>query len=380
MKVVQLAAIDMTINNFLDYLNQKTLQIGHEVHCVCSVGPYKEEMEKKGYIVHNIEIARKISPIDNLLTVYRLTKLFKEINPDIVHVHTPVASVLGRYAAKLAGVKKIIYTAHGFYFHEEMPKIKYNFFFEVERLTARLCTDYLFTQSYEDYQTALGRKFLKKPDNIIHIGNGIDLDKKYNYSLITSEKINQLKEKYGIEKDDKVITFIGRLVKEKGILDLLEAFSLLNMSNVKLFVIGGVPQGERDQDTVNILDSFSDNENIHFTGHINNAEELLFLSDIFCLPSYREGMPRSIIEAMAMKNAIVATNIRGSREEVIHGYNGYLTELGNVNELLAAFLALVSNEELLDNMKSNSYSITRKSFDERKVVSKQLDIFNRVER
>src|SRR5699024_5064771 len=115
-----------------------------------------------------------------------------------------------------------------------------------------------------------------------------------------------LRDKYGIQKNDVVVSFIGRLVKEKGILDLLESINYLNAQNVKFLIIGSLPQGERDTETLKLLEEYKNNKNIIFTGQVTNVNELLYMSDIFCLPSYREGMPRSIIEAMAMKNAVIA--------------------------------------------------------------------------
>src|SRR5699024_3803664 len=141
-----------------------------------------------------------------------------------------------------------------------------------------------------------------------------------------------IKEKYNIKEDDLVVTFIGRLVKEKGVLDFLDSFKKLQNKNIKYIIIGSLPTSERDRKTFIKLNKYK-NSNIHFTGSIDNVEEYLAISDIFCLPSYREGMPRSIIEAMAMKNAVIATNIRGAREEVVDGKTGFLVNLNSSKEI-----------------------------------------------
>src|SRR5699024_4290267 len=145
-------------NNFLNPLNKVSKERGHEVHCVCSKGPYEEEIKNNGYYFHNVSIDREINLKKNIKSVLMMAKLFKLLKPDIVHVHTPVAAVLGRIAAKIAKVPTIIYSAHGFYFHEGMPAKKYKLFFYIEKYIGRYFTDYIFTQSEEDFEVARKNK------------------------------------------------------------------------------------------------------------------------------------------------------------------------------------------------------------------------------
>ncbi|GGA98251.1 glycosyl transferase family 1 [Macrococcus hajekii] len=379
-KIIQLSAIDMTMNNFLRPLNLATKEEGWDVHCVCQEGLFTEYIKNDKFEFHNVSIDRKISPISNIKSILSLIKLFRKEKPDIVHVHTPVASVLGRIAAKLAGVPNIIYTAHGFYFHEGMTAKQYRFFYNIEKYVGRLCTDYIFTQSQEDYEVAKTNRFLtsNKNNNYVWISNGIDLDNKYNIKLKTEVKNYGLRKQLSIPNDHLVVSFIGRLVKEKGIIDLLEAYDLLKYKNVSFIVMGMLPQGERDNETYNSLENYKLNNNIKFVGHVNNAEDYLFLSDIFCLPSYREGMPRSIIEAMAMKNAVLATNIRGSREEVIDGETGYLFETGSSGRI-AHFIDYLNNDrKKLELFKQNGLKRAHELYDENKVVRKQIEVFNNI--
>ena len=158
-----------------------------------------------------------------------MVKLFKQIKPDIVHVHTPIAAVLGRIAAKIAGVPTIIYTAHGFYFHEGMSLKTYKFYFNIEKFIGKYFTDYIFTQSKEDYHTAIKITFKKsKQSNYLHISNGIDIDNQFNFELINKDNLTNIKQELEIKDGDIVVTFIGRLVKEKGILDLLDSYNKLS--------------------------------------------------------------------------------------------------------------------------------------------------------
>src|SRR5699024_3630192 len=170
-----------------------------------------------GLIVHDVKIDREINIKRNVKSVIKLVRLFNKIKHDIVHVQTPVAAVFGRIAAKISGVPNIIYTAHGFYFHENMTKNKYLMFFYIEKYIGRYFTDYIFSQSKEDYELAMKFKF-QKNNRYLYIGNGVDLDEKYNFNKLSTKQLNDIKEKHNIKDDDLVVTFIGRLVKEKGIL------------------------------------------------------------------------------------------------------------------------------------------------------------------
>ncbi|HLQ82378.1 MAG TPA: glycosyltransferase family 4 protein [Pseudogracilibacillus sp.] len=377
MKIIQVSAIDLTMNVLLKELNEQTIEKGHELICVCSDGPHVEDMRNNGFDVRTINIDRQISLTSNLKSIKEMYRLFRKEKPDIVHVHTPIAAILGRVAAKLARVPTIIYTAHGFYFHESMSKLTYNFFYWIEKLAAKFLTDYIFTQSQEDGDLAINKKFLPS-GRITVISNGVDVTQKFNPRKIANEKKIALKNELGIKETDKVITFIGRLVKEKGIFELLESFEEMKHENVKLLIIGSNEDSERDQTTKSKLEKYYNNKNIIFTGFRSDIPELLALTDVFCLPSYREGMPRSIIEAMSMECAIVATNIRGSREEVDHNINGYLVPLKTIKPLSNALEDAVSNEDKLNEFKVNARKKALELYDENNVVNTQLQIFENV--
>lgn len=380
MKIVQIAAIESTHIKLLKALNEESIKKGAEVHCVCTTGNKKKELQKQGVIVHDIKIDRKISLLGNIKSIYRMLKLFKKLKPDIVHTHTPVASVLGRIAAKLAKVPNIIYTAHGFYFHDGMSKKTYFIYFHIEKIIGKICTDYIFTQSREDYITAKKNNFLrkKKQNNYFHISNGIDLNNEFNINNISEKKIKDIKLKHNIKKGDIIVTFIGRLVKEKGILDLLEAYSKLESKNVKFIIIGSLFDSERDKDTIKTIEKYKKDTDVIFTGQISNINEYLALSDIYCLPSYREGMPRSIIEAMAMKNAIIATKIRGSREEVVENETGYLTPLKSSKYIASKIDNLVGNVEILNSFKEAGYFRALQIYNEEEVIKKQWKVFRKL--
>lgn len=371
-KIMQISAIDMSMYKLLGELNRTTVSRGIETIAVCSKGDYQSLIENDGVIYSPIQIDRKIG-FSNLKTVFQLVKLFSKEKPDVVHVHTPIAAVLGRVAAKIARVPVTVYTAHGFYFHENMTPLVYKICFNIEKIMGKFFSDLIFTQSQEDADIAIKGNFKAKKD-IICISNGIDVDKVFNPDNITGIEKEHLRQEFNIKQGDTVLTFIGRLVEEKGILDLLNAIKNLHREDLKVILIGDVIQGDRTENGLGEkLEQFKKELNdVFFVGNRSDIPQLLSISDIFCLPSYREGMPRSIIEAMAMHNAIIATDIRGSREEVIDEETGYLVPLNNPDEISLRINLLMNDKSKLAEFKLNGRKRAVQLFNEQRVIETQL--------
>ncbi|WP_342508564.1 glycosyltransferase family 4 protein [Sporosarcina sp. FSL K6-2383] len=376
-KILQICAIDVSVDALLKPLILKSMEEGYEVHNACTDTGKFAELEAQGLTMIEISIDRQIHPVKNLKSIWNLYKLMKKEKYDIVHVHTPVAALLGRVAAKFAGVKNVIYTAHGFYFHDEMSKKQYNLFFNIEKYAAKWMTDWLLLQSKEDYQLSLAQGF-KSNDHTIHLSNGVDIWHKFHEKQVSFEELSQFQSENDLSGDDFVFTFVGRLVKEKGIFELIEAFKLLanNFPQARLVLIGGLLESERDHGSYQELMNDLEHPSIRYLGFRKDIPTIMKASDVFVLPSYREGLPRSIIEAMAMEKPIIATNIRGCREEVFPGENGLLVEKENSEELKKAMIELIENPQLVAKYAKRSRSIVEELFDEEKVLKKQIDLFD----
>lgn len=376
-KILQVCAVDWSIDALLKPLIHKSMEEGYEVHNVCTdTGKFKE-LRSEGFTMFNISIDRQIHPLKNLQSIYRLYKLMKKEKYDIVHVHTPIAALLGRVAAKFAGMKNIVYTAHGFYFHEEMSKKQYKLFFNIEKYAARWMTDWLLLQSKEDYELSLESKF-KAGDRTIHLSNGVDIWNKFHADTVTDEEISRFHIENQVSSDDFVFSFTGRLVKEKGIFELVQAFKSLSPEypNAKLVLVGGLLESERDHGSYQELMNDLDHPAIRYLGFRKDIPTVMKASDTFILPSYREGLPRSIIEAMAMGKPIIATNIRGCREEVFPGENGFLVEKENALELEKAMISMLENPGFVSKYGKRSREIVEDLFDEEKVLAKQIQLFD----
>ena len=376
MKICQLCAVDFTVDKFLLPLIKKLEQNNFDVTIICSNGKISENLSQKGYKFIYTPIHRSLNLVNGFRTIISLYKIFKKEKFDLIHVHTPVASFLARIAAKLYGKSIVIYTAHGFYFHDEMNPIKKFFFIKLEKFVCNY-TDFLFCQSKEDADFAINKNFLEK-NKIFTIGNGVDT-KIFNIQLYNSE---QARLDLGIPIDSFVLGFIGRRVQEKGIVELLDAsISICKLiPNFQLLLIGEKLESDHNNsvdDKVNEAKLLMKDKLIDL-GYRNDIAKLLSVMNVFCLPSYREGFPRTIIEAMMMSKPIIATNIRGSREAVNDGINGILIPTRNTQKLTDAILYFINDENIGKIMGIKSYESAHKFHNEENILNFQVNFIKKL--
>ncbi len=350
MKILHICAIAPTATILLQpqlkYFLSRKLTVG----IVCSPGPELKELQQNGFQVHPVLMDRKISVNSNLKSIYQMAKIIRENQYDLVHVHTPIAAVLGRIAAKLAGVKRIVYTSHGFPFHDLSSPSQYRFYFTVEKLTA-LITDLILSQNHEDIATAK-KLSLCPPEKLRYLGNGIDIDR-FKGDRLDSTAQQKLRKSLGIpETANLIIGTIGRLTRKKGSAYLIEATAKLlpEFPNLHVLVIGAQLNTDPEPFQTELIErihTLGIKEHVTLTGERHDIPELLDLLDIFTLPTFtHEGLPRSILEAMSMSLPIVATDIRGCREAVVHGKTGLIVPPKNSDKLAEALRTLLSHPEL----------------------------------
>ena len=218
MKVLHVCAVAFGLETLLlpqiDYLRSR----GLTVEAACSPDPRIGALRARGYVIHEIPIDRRIAPGPNSKSVLDLGRLMRAEKYDLVHTHAPVASVVGRVAAKLAGVERILYTAHGFYFHEHMPRQKYALYHGIEKSVAQI-TDRILVQSQEDYDTAVTTG-LGSAEKIRYLGNGIDL-RRFDPSATTADRQARLRKELGIPEGRPVLGITGRITEEKGFAELV---------------------------------------------------------------------------------------------------------------------------------------------------------------
>lgn len=382
-RVLQLCAVDGTAEGFLLPLIDRLAVEGYDVHIVCSYGSRTERLRERGYRIQSIEITRRLLPLAHLVSLIRVYRYIRREKFDIVHTYTPIAGVIGRVAAKMAGVPIVVFTSLGFYFHENMPCWKRRVLILFERLAAKFA-DFIFTVSTEDEKTAVEER-IATTSRIMSL-NGVGVDaRRFDSQTVSEEAKARSRERVGICKDDKVVGFIGRLVKEKGIIELVEALVMVKrvFPDTKLVIIGsGRVPTERDTRTkselMSLIAQHGLDEDVLFTGFVEEMREWLAIIDVLVLPSYREGMPQSILEAMSMEKPVVATNIRGCREEVVHGETGYLVPVKDPDKLAKAIIGVLSDSMLAKRMGEAGRQRVVELFDQRKALEKQLGVYRKL--
>lgn len=376
-KVAVVTAIDSTVKALLWAQIEGMQRNGFQVHVVCSYGPNFDWLAERKVITHAIRVKRHISPFSDLITLWKMYRYFKREEIGIVHTHTPKCGLLGQLAAKLAGVPIIVNTVHGFYFHEYMKPLVRRFYIAMERIAAKFST-LILSQNPEDIETAV-KLGICKGEKIKLLGNGVDLAK-FEPARFDSNFRPKKRMEIGVPEDAVVVGIIGRLVQEKGYLELFEAMCELMAANknVWLIVIGPEEPEKTNRIPADIFKKYGIGNRTRWLGYREDVPELLACCDIYTLPSWREGFPRSAIEAAAMGLPIVATNIRGCRQVVEDGINGLLVPLKDIGALASGIKKLIADKRLRLKMGQGGYKKARREFDEQKVCRIVLDTYKQL--
>jgi glycosyltransferase involved in cell wall biosynthesis len=377
LRILQMCAVDFTVRQFLLPLVDALTEDGNEVDIACAEGPYFPELIQRGYRMINNPIDRSMHIGRHAWEVVRTLRLLRRRRYDVVHVHTPVASLVGRLAARLAGVEAIIYTAHGFYFHDEMPVWKRRLFVGLERFGS-WCGHRILCVSDEDRQAAI-KLGVARASQIETIYNGIDTAH-FNRARFSVEARRMLRGQLRIPLDALVVGVVGRMVREKGLMELAEAAGLLATKHpqLHLLIVGDELPSDHDgvkQALLRRLAEVGMADRVTMPGLVPDPAPLLAAMDIFTLPSYREGMPISLLEAMAMELPCVTTDVRGCREEVVAGVSGWIVPSRSSNGLAASLdEALADPKEALRRGKAARLRVLE-HFDLKRIVTRQLAIY-----
>ncbi len=379
MKILHICAIPDTAQTLLLPQIKYFLSRNLAVEIACSRELKVKNLSKNGYKVHPVQIDRRISLISNLRSIYHLMKIIRKNQYDLVHVHTPIAAFLGRIAAKIAGVKRIVYTSHGFPFHDLSSPSQYRFYFTLEKLAA-LITDLILSQNYEDIATAK-KLSLCPPEKLGYLGNGVDIDR-FKRDRLDPTHQTQLRQSLGIpETSDLIIGTVGRITRKKGSEYLIEAAAKLlpHFPNLHVLVIGGQLSTDPEPFQAGLMEKIHTlglEKHVTLTGERQDIPEILGILDIFTLPTFtHEGLPRSILEAMSMNLPVVATDIRGCREAVVHGKTGLIVPPQNSEKLAEALGTLMSNLQLRQIYGKASRERIEAEYDEELVFQRLTEFY-----
>ena len=332
-----------------------------------------KKIESLGAIPIPYELNRGgLNPLADIVATYKLSKKIKEINPDLVFSYFSKPVIFGTIAAKLAKVPKVIGMLEGLgYTFTEQPEglnKKTQLIKKVQVLLYKFALpllDKLIFLNPDDPKDLLNKYSIKVKSLEILGGIGLNLQE-YQY-----QPINTIK--FPIK-----FLFIGRLLKEKGINEFVQAAKLIKdrYPETQLTVLGAIDPQNLGALTQSELDELVSSNIIDYPGHVNNVKDWIANSHVFVLPSYREGVPRSTQEAMAIGRPIITTDVPGCRETVQNGVNGFLVPKWNTQVLVDKMIYFIENPEEIHIMGSESYKIAIDKFDSNKVNKRLLDILN----
>ena len=286
------------------------------------------EAEREGVKILTLPgLVRRIAPFYDFKTFFALIKILRYERPDIVHTHTSKAGILGRWAAFFARVPIIIHTPHGHVFWGYFGRLKTSFYIILEKITAKI-TDKIIALTEQEKNDHLHLR-ISSEDKFSVVHSGIKLDRFLNLSVDPVA----LRRKLGISEGDLVVGTTGRLTSVKGHRYLIEAAgNIVNARPNTTFVFLG--DGELSDELKNMASKLGIKEKVKFLGWRPDVAEVMSAFDLFVLPSLNEGMGRVLVEAMALGKPIVASDVGGVPDLVVHGENGYLVPPGDVEKLV----------------------------------------------
>lgn len=318
---------------------------GVEVHGVSSPGKLLGMFaQRERAVVHEIDMPRAISPVEDLIAIWCLYRLFRRLRPDIVHAHTPKGGLLGMIAAILACVPTRIYNVHGLPYMTATG-VKRRLLQITEKISITLAHQ-VFCVSASLADQICEEKFCrKKKICVFHKGsiNGVDALNRFDP---TRYNTSEIRNSIGIPQKARVIGFVGRIVRDKGILELAASWFDLRerFSDLHLLIIG--PFEKKDAIPRAVRQRLLSDERIHLMGHVKSTAPFYSAMDILAFPTHREGFGIVAIEAAAMCVPVVATRIPGCIDSVVDGETGILVPSKNTDALTEALSAYLNDSKL----------------------------------
>ena len=349
-----------SVVSFIEWFNQENVDylsqdLGCQVHIACNFDymndtdiertqNYNDKLQAQGVILHNIAFARSPFAPSNIKAYKALKAIIDAENFDLLHCHTPAASMMTRLAARKTRKQgsKVMYTCHGFHFHNAAPKKNWMLYYPVEKFLSRYC-DYIVTINREDYNRA--KTF--HCDNVRYIPSvGVDINKIFNLQVDKASK----KEEFGIPADKTLILSAGELIERKNHEVIIRALAKLNNPDIYYAIAG---KGPLKDYLANLAAELKIGDRVLFLGFRTDVFELYYAADISAFPSKIEGLGLAGVEAMAAGVPLVSSNVHGILDYVIDGKTGYAIDPKDVDGYAAAIQKLAENPALRQSMKAN---------------------------
>lgn len=354
-----------------------------EVMGVSSPGKELAEVKNDEEVeVIAIEMSRKITPLKDVISLWTTYKFLKREKPEIVHTHTPKAGIIGMLAANLAGVPHRLHTVAGLPLMESTG-VKRKVLELVEKLTyasanmvypnSKGLYDYILKHNYTD---AYKLKVIANGSS-----NGIDTSF-FSPDQVSEPQKELLRKELKIKNEDFVFVFVGRLVGDKGINELVKAFSLLNKAkdaegHFKLLLVGSLEQ-ELDPLSEGVLNQIKNNPDIIDVGFQKDVRTYFAISDVLAFPSYREGFPNVVMQAGAMGLPSIVSDINGCNEIIVGDQNGVIVPVKNTEKLSHAMERMKSDTEHYQKLKMNARSMIESRYEQSEVWNALLGEYKKL--
>lgn len=377
-KLLRITTIPVSLKTLLKGQHRFMTQQGFDVLGVSSSGKELEDVaQDENVCVAALEMTRTISPFNDLKSLWEFYRLCKRERPTIVHSHTPKAGIVGMLGAKLAGVPVRLHTVAGLPLMEATG-IKRSLLDFVEKLTYR-CATKVYPNSTGLYDFILANNYTKKEKlKVIANGSSNGIDTHYfDPGLFSEVQKQELKQSLLLQPNDFVFIFVGRLVGDKGINELIEAFFKLPTPNTKLLLVGPF-ESELDPLQPETLKVIETHPNIISVGFQSDVRPYFAISDCLVFPSYREGFPNVVMQAGAMGLPSIVTNINGCNEIIVEGENGTILPVKNVPALVEAMQKMCSDKAYYEQLQQNARVMIQSRYEQQVVWEALLEEYRRV--
>ena len=344
-------SLDKLLSGQLNFMNSF-----FEVIAISSEKDYLEKIGKKEKVAtFHLEMSRKITPISDLLAVVKFYFFLRNEKPFIVHTHTPKAGIVGMLASKLAGVPHRLHTVAGLPLLETTG-FKRKLLDFVEKLTYS-CATKVYPNSHGLLAIITKNKYTSVAKlKVIANGSSNGIDTAYfNPDIFSASQNLDLKKQLGISISDFVFVFVGRLVTDKGVNEMVAAFKIVNEKypNAKLLLVGDY-ETNLDPLLPITLYQIQTNNAIISVGFQSDIRPYLSIADALIFPSYREGFPNVVMQAGAMGLPAIVSNINGCNEIIVESENGTIIPVKNTSAIIEKMELLITNDDYLRSLKSKS--------------------------
>ncbi|MDR1695465.1 MAG: glycosyltransferase family 4 protein [Endomicrobium sp.] len=330
-------------------------------------GILDKEASEKFRLLQIENLVREVSPFKDLKALFEILRILKKEKPDIVHTHSSKAGILGRIAAKLAGVKTIIHTIHGYGFNETQSRFVKHFYAYIEKICAFI-TDKLIAVSKEDIKKGLRYKIAKE-DKFVLIRAGIDT--RFYKNFIPDP---EFKKSLSAAPGTKIVTTIGPFKPQKNLKDFIKAAEIVceSVKNV-VFPIAG--DGEQRAELESLISALNLKDKVILLGWRKDIADILYASDIFVMTSLWEGLPCTILEAMCCSKPVIANAVDGVKEIIEENKTGFKTNPYDFKGTAEKIIFLLQNERVMIETGKAAEESVGKEFDINYVVEQQGELY-----